>query len=355
MNSVVEEKFMRRALKLADKGLSQTNPNPLVGAVLVKNNKVIGEGFHRQFGEAHAEVNAINQAGKVAEGSTLIVNLEPCSKYGNTPPCTDAIISAGVKKVIYASSDPGQSRSKKILRDAGIDVTGGILEKEADFLNRRFLYFAKNNLPYITIKFALSLDGKLATKTYDSKWITNDRARKYARNIRAEHQAVLVGSNTIVKDNPHLGARDKNKKNPIRIILDTELKTTPSSEVYRDSNVMVFAGKNASVAKINKFQHKNITVNKFSSERIDINEVLKYLAKQKIISVLVEGGGEIIGSFIDKKAVNEVYAFYAPVIIGGGQARSIAGVGIDKVEDSLKIKHAELKKFGDNFLVRGLV
>lgn len=350
-----EEKFMRRALELAKKGRSRTSPNPMVGAVLVKNGKIVGEGFHENYGEAHAEANAINQAGKDAKGSTLFVTLEPCSHYGNTPPCTEAIIRAGVKKVVYASSDPTQKKSSKILKDGGIKIVGAVLEAEADFLNRHFLYFVKNNFPYVTIKFASSLDGKLATKTFDSKWITNEKARAYARSIRAEHQAVLVGSSTVVKDNPHLGVRTKNKKDPIRIILDTKLRTPVNSQVYRDSNVIVFAGKNAQEKKIKLLLNKNIRTYKSGSDNIEIKDVLEQLAKLKIISVLVEGGGKTLGSFVDDKAVNEVYGFYAPIIVGGEKARSLSGEGIEKIKDALKIKNSKLKRFDDNFLIHGLV
>lgn len=351
---MVEEKFMRRALKLAVKGQSWTSPNPLVGAVLVKNGRVIGEGFHKEFGESHAEVNAIDRAGTAAKGSTLLVNLEPCARHGNTPPCTDGIIRAGIKKVVYASNDPSQGKSLKILSKAGIEVKAGMLKNEADFLNRKFLFFAKNKLPYTTIKFAASLDGKMATKTYDSKWITNEQARKYARMLRAEHQAVLVGSNTVIRDDPHLGLREKNKKDPVRIVLDSALKTPIDSKVYRDSNAIVFADKNADKTKVEQFQNKNIAIHQSATDKVEINEVLKDLARQKITSVLVEGGGEVIGSFIDNKMVNEVYAFYAPIIIGG-EGRSISGSGVEKVQDSIRIKSSEFKKFGDNFLIHGLV
>lgn len=350
-----EEKFMRQAFKLAVEGESWTNPNPLVGAILVKNNRVMGEGFYEKFSGAHAEVNAIADAGKDAKGSTLLVSLEPCSHYGNTPPCTDAIIEAGIKKVFYSSNDPSQKQSLKILAAAGIEVVPDIFKAEGDFLNRKFLHFVKNKLPYVTVKFAVSLDGKLASKTYDSKWITNDQARKYARTLRAEHQAVLVGSNTVLKDDPHLGSRIKNRKDPIRIVLDTELKTSIDSKVYRDSNAIVFVGKKASEAKIKDFQDKKITVRQLKSEKIEIREVLRCLADQKIISVLVEGGGEVIASFIDIKMINEIYAFYAPIIIGGSEARSISGQGIDKIQDAMKIKDPKLKKFNDNFLIYGLV
>lgn len=350
-----EERYMSRALQLASRGKSWTNPNPLVGAVLVKNNKIIGEGFHKKFGEAHAEVEAIVAAGKEAEESTLFVNLEPCSHYGNTPPCTETIIKAGIKKVIYGSSDPSQQKSSRILLNVGIEIIPGILRSESDFLNRKFLYFAQKSLPYITVKFAASLDGKLATKTHGSKWITNEQARKYARGLRPEHQAVLVGSNTIARDNPHLGARGKNKKDPIRIVLDTELKTSVDSKVYRDSNAIVFTGKKARERDIKEFRDKNITVHQFASEKIGINDVLKYLANQKIISILVEGGGEVIGSFADSGFVNEIYAFYAPIIIGGRQSRSISGAGIEKVKDAMTIKNPKIKKFNNNFLIYGLL
>jgi len=350
-----EEKFMRRALELAAQGESWTNPNPLVGAVLVKNNKIVGEGFHEKFGENHAEVKAIANAGEDAKGSTLFVNLEPCSHHGKTPPCTDAIIKAGIKKVVYASSDPSQGKPADILSDAGIKITGDVLKDEADSLNRRFLYFIKNNLPYITIKFASSLDGKLASKTFDSKWITNGEARIYARSLRAEHQAILVGSNTVVQDNPHLGVRSKDMKDPLRIVLDTELKSSIDSQVYRDSNVIVFTGNKAPGPKMQKFRGKNINVHVFNTEKINIEQVLQYLAEQKIISVLVEGGGEVIGSFADSGFINEVYAFYAPILVGGKESPAIFGEGVKDIKDAMRIRNPKTKKFGDNFLIYGLV
>lgn len=311
----MDKKFLLETLKLAKKGLGWTNPNPMVGAVIVKDGQIIGKGYHKKFGFPHAEIEALRSC-QEAKGATLYVNLEPCVHFGKTPPCVDEIIKAGIKKVICCALDPnpkthGQGIAR--LKKAGILTKVGLLEDEARRLNEAFFTFHEKKRPFVTIKFACSLDGKIATSTGDSKWITNEKARYYARSLRAKYQAVLVGKNTFLKDHPHLGVRIKDKKDPLRIVLGLNLNP------------------------------KNI------------QDLLFTLREKEIISVLVEGGGKTLGSFIDAKVIDKVYAFYAPILIGGERAVSISGKGAPTISQSLHLKNISFKKFDDNFLVTGYI
>src|SRR3989344_2010898 len=224
-------KFLKETLKLAKKGLGKVNPNPMVGAVIVKNNKIIGKGYHKKFGYPHAEIEALKNCQQNPKGATLYVNLEPCSHFGKTPPCADAIIKAGIKKVVCCTQDP----NPKALGKTGIEISFGLLEQEARQLNEAFFTFHEKKRPFIAIKFAASLDGKIATQRGDSKWITNEKARKYSRALRKQYQAVLVGINTVLKDNPHLG-------DSLRIILGS--KIPKNSQVLRNKNILIINPKN---------------------------------------------------------------------------------------------------------------
>ena len=307
-------KFLKETLKLARKGLGKVNPNPMVGAVIVKNSRIIGKGYHRGFGLPHGEIEALKNCLQNPKGATLYVNLAPCTHFGKTPPCTDAIMKAGIKKVICCTLDP----NPKVHGKTSLAISVGLLEKEARKLNEAFFTFHEKKRPFVTIKFAASLDGKLATSTGDSKWITNKSARKYAGNLRKQYQAVLVGINTVLKDNPHLG-------NSLRVILGSEKDIPKNFQVLRDQNVLIINPKN-------------------------IKDLLEILRKKEIISVLVEGGGKTLGSFIDAKAVDKVYAFHAPIIIGGEKAVSIAGKGAPSIQEALHLKNITYKRFGDNIL-----
>lgn len=324
--------FMQKALRLAKKGLSWTLPNPMVGAVLVRDGKVIGKGYHHKVGEPHAEIEAMRQGRISYKGATLYVNLEPCSHYGKTPPCADAIIKAGIKRVVCCTLDPNPKVAGKgieKLKQAGVDATVGVLEKEAKKQNAAFFTFHTKKRPFVAIKFAASLDGKIATKTGDSKWITNEKAREYARKLRGEYQAILVGINTVLKDDPHLGTRIKGLKDPIRIILDPHSKIPNKAQVLRDKNVIII------------------------NEQITMSHLLEILKEKEIISVLVEGGGKVIGSFVDAKLVDKVYTFHAPIIIGGEGAISVSGVGAQTVQEALHLKNITRKIFNDNQLLIG--
>lgn len=351
--------FLKQTLRLAKKGIGWVNPNPMVGAVLVKNERIIGKGYHKGFGLPHAEIEAIKSCKVAPSGATLYVNLEPCSHFGRTPPCVEAIIRAKVTRVVCSTLDPnpkvtGEGVSQ--LRKAGIEVDIGGLEKEAKRCNEAFFTFHEKNRPFVAIKFAASLDGKIATRMHDSKWITNGKARDFARKLRGQFQAVLVGIKTVLQDNPHLGIRIKGKKDPTMIILDSKLKIAINSQVLRDKNVIIAATKNADREKLKLLAKAGFEVIVFKDNRIEIPKLLGVLKQKEIISILVDGGGEVLGSFIDAKLVDKVYAFHAPIIIGGDEAISaIRGKGVKMIRDAVKLKNLSFKKFEDNLLTTGYV
>lgn len=326
-----DTKFLKKTLQLAKKGLGWTNPNPMVGAIIVKDGLIIGQGFHHKVGYPHGEIEALNSVMENPKGATLYVNLEPCASFGKTPPCADAIIKAKIKKVVCSTLDSNpKNHGKGIakLQQAGIETSVGIFESEARKLNEAFFTFHEKNRPFVAVKFAASLDGKLATRRGDSKWITNEKARDFARSLRSQYQAVLVGMNTVLKDDPHLGARIKGKKDPLRIILGSRLQIPDDAQVLRDQNVLIIKAKK-------------------------ISDLLSILKEKEIISILVEGGGETLGNFVDSKIIDKVYAFQAPVIIGGRKAISIGGEGAGAVKEAIYLKNTTLKKFDDNLLITG--
>lgn len=350
--------FLKKTLQLARKGMGWTQPNPMVGAVLVKNGKIIAKGYHKKVGLPHAEIEAIKNAKTSLKSATLYVNLEPCAHYGRTPPCVDAIIKAGITRMVCSTLDPNPSvhgQGIGRLKKAGISVSVGLLENEAKRLNEAFFTFHEKKRPFIALKFAASLDGKIATYTGDSKWITNEKARTFARSLRSHYQSILVGINTIISDNPHLGVREKGEKDPLRIIFDTTLRIPVDSQVLRDSNVLLVTTKKAKKEKKTQLEKRGISILVFHSEQISLRELVLELGKRNIISILVEGGGEVLGSFVDKKLMDKIYAFHAPIIIGGQKAMTIEGKGADRIQDALRLKHIAFKKFGDNMLTIGYV
>lgn len=355
----LDERYMKEALLLAKRGMGWTFPNPMVGALLVKNERVIGRGYHKKFGFPHAEVGAFQNTIEDPKGSTLYVTLEPHNHQGKTPPCTDTIIAKGVTRVVCAVSDPNpkvNGSGIEKLQKAGIEVVVGVCEREARKLNEAFFTFHTKKRPFVTIKYAASLDGKIATRTHDSKWITNDKARNVARKLRSEHQAILVGINTVLHDNPNLGSRHKGSKDPLRIILDSTLKIPLESDVLRDSNVLLFTTMKASQEKLAMLQQKGIPVIRLSQQTITVSEVLKELSKREIVSVFVEGGAEVLGSFVDARTVDRFYVFYAPVFIGGRDAvTAVRGEGFETVADALRAKEIVYKKIDDNILLMGTV
>lgn len=353
----MDEKYIKETFTLAKRGQGWTNPNPVVGAVIVKNGKVIGRGYHKKFGFPHAEAEAISAAKESIKGATLYTNLEPCSHHGKTPPCIDLIIKSGFSRVICSSRDPnpkvnGQGIDQ--LKRSGIDVVVGTLEKESHKLNEAFFTFHEKKRPFIAIKFAASLDGKIATRAGDSQWISSEKARDYARNLRGQYQAILVGINTVIHDDPHLGTRKKNLRDPIRIILDSTLKIPINSQALRDQDIIIITTEKADKIKSEKFIEKGIEIIVFPGRQITVSELLKKFYQRRIISILVEGGSEVLGSFVDAKLIDKVYAFHAPIIIGGKEAKNaVGGTGVSMIKDALHLKNITHKKFDQTILTIG--
>lgn len=331
-------------------------PNPMVGAVIVKNDKIVAEGFHKKVGLPHAEIEAFNRIKKnITVGATLYVNLEPCSHFGKTPPCTDAIIESGIKRVVLCTLDPNPKVSGKgisALKKAGIEVELGLLEKEAKKLNEVFFTFHQKKRPFIALKFASSLDGKIATYTFDSKGITEKKAVEYSYSLRSKYQAILVGVNTVLFDNPNLGSHSKIRRDPLRVILDSKLQIPLESQILRDKNVLIATTEAADPIKKEHFKKLGIEVLIFKGNRIPLDKLLKALTEKEVISVLVEGGGEVLGSFIDENLFDKLYAFYSLIIIGGKNAiTTVGGKGVDLISQAKKFQVESFKKIGDDFLI----
>ncbi|MEP0767207.1 MAG: bifunctional diaminohydroxyphosphoribosylaminopyrimidine deaminase/5-amino-6-(5-phosphoribosylamino)uracil reductase RibD [Fimbriimonadia bacterium] len=351
-------RFMRRALKLASRGYPA--PNPLVGAVLVQNGEVVAEGYHRRVGTAHAEAIALEKAGAKARGATLYVTLEPCCHHGRTPPCTEAIVAAGVSRVVAAVKDPNplvRGGGVRRLRRAGLRVEVGLLEDEARAQNRMHFHFHKTGRPWVTVKAAMSLDGKIATVTGESKWITDDDARRMAHRLRAEHAAVLVGARTAKLDRPNLTVRIPGvRAKPLRVLLDYHLRGPEASTLYDgEAETVVFFAK-ASVVTRKRLQSLPVRLEQVrgSEGRLDPREVLGRLASWGITSVLVEGGGEVIASFLEARVVDRVCFFYAPLIIGGAQAKTaVEGTGVETIARAVRLRNASMVRAGSGWMLDG--
>lgn len=359
-----DESLMEAALKHAKRGTGSTSPNPLVGAVLAKNGKVIACGYHKRPGGPHAEVVALDKAGRKAKGSELFVNLEPCSHFGRTPPCTERIIKDGVARVVIGMVDPNpinNGRGVKRLRKSGIDVKIGVLEERCKDLNRAFISFVTLKRPYVAIKAAQSLDGKIATFTGNSKWITDANTRRLAHKLRSRADAVLVGLNTIIKDDPLLNVRlCKTKKQPMRIVLDSKLKIPIKSRIIQDksSRLIIATTRYAAKKRIEQLQKAGVDVFVCKSDngRVEVGTLLRYLAERDISYLLVEGGGSVIASFLNKRLVDEAFFYISPKIIGGRNApTSVEGVGVESVNSAIKLNNVALKKINQDILLHGYV
>ena len=329
-----DEKYMRLAMQLAGNAIGRTSPNPLVGAVIVKDNRVVGCGWHRKAGTPHAEVHALNQAGELAQGADVYVTLEPCAHYGKTPPCAKALVEAKVKNVYGGLLDVNPKvagKGFKILEDAGIHVEYGFLQDELRKQNEVFFKWIEHKKPFVVLKAAMTLDGKIATATGQSKWITNETSRAYGYKLRDIYDGIMVGINTVIEDNPMLTSRVDGGKNPIRIVVDSSLKIDINANVVQDKSAktIVATTDKADKDKILKLQAQDvdvIVVDKDKNDKVDIEKLLDILGQQNICSILVEGGATLSGSFVAKKLVDKVYFFIAPKIIGGKEAKTpVAG------------------------------
>lgn len=356
------EFYMNLALTNARAMKGQTDPNPLVGSVIVNENRIVGVGTHLKAGEPHAEIHALRMAGEKARGGTIYVTLEPCSHHGRTGPCAEAIVKAGLKKVVVATLDPNPvvaGNGIKILKDANIEVEIGICEEESKKLNEVFNKFIVTGKPFITLKSAMTLDGKISSFSWDSKWITSEEARKDVHQLRHEHVGILVGVNTVVKDNPELTTRIPNGRNPIRIILDSSLKIPVEAKVVTDklAETWIFTSQQYSREAKEKLEQLSVKVFVTSGkERVDLHETLSILGEHSVSSVLIEGGGEVNASFLQEGLVDKLILYVAPKLIGGRTAPSFfSGEGIEKMADAIKIDNMEVEKVGIDFKFTGYV
>lgn len=359
-----DEKYMRLAMQLAGNAIGRTSPNPLVGAVIVKDNRVVGCGWHRKAGTPHAEVHALNQAGELAQGADVYVTLEPCAHYGKTPPCAKALVEAKVKNVYGGLLDVNPKvagKGFKILEDAGIHVEYGFLQDELRKQNEVFFKWIEHKKPFIVLKVAMTLDGKIATATGQSKWITNETSRAYGYKLRDIYDGIMVGINTVIEDNPMLTARVDGGKNPIRIVVDSSLKIDINANVVQDKSVktIIATTDKADKDKILKLQAQDIdviVVDKDENDKVDIEKLLDILGQQNICSILVEGGATLSGSFVAKKLVDKVYFFIAPKIVGGKEAKTpVAGTGILNLQEALALKDIQIEKLEEDILIIGRV
>lgn len=359
-----DEKYMRLAMQLAGNAIGRTSPNPLVGAVIVKDNRVVGCGWHRKAGTPHAEVHALNQAGELAQGADVYVTLEPCAHYGKTPPCAKALVEAKVKNVYGGLLDVNPKvagKGFKILEDAGIHVEYGFLQDELRKQNEVFFKWIEHKKPFVVLKAAMTLDGKIATATGQSKWITNETSRAYGYKLRDIYDGIMVGINTVIEDNPMLTARVDGGKNPIRIVVDSSLKIDINANVVQDKSAktIIATTDKADKDKILKLQAQDvdvIVVDKDKNDKVDIEKLLDILGQQNICSILVEGGATLSGSFVAKKLVDKVYFFIAPKIVGGKEAKTpVAGTGILNLQEALALKDIQIEKLEEDVLIIGRV
>lgn len=359
-----EEKYMLHALMLAERAEGDTSPNPMVGCVIVDDKGIIvGEGYHHRAGEAHAEVNALLAAGEQAQGATAYVTLEPCSHYGRTGPCCKALAEAGVRKVVVACLDPNPlvaGKGVEYLRQAGIEVVCGMCEKQAKRLNERFFCWITKKRPFISMKYAMTLDGKIASYTGDSKWITGEEARRFAHRLRRQHDAVLVGIGTVLADDPELTTRMVSGKNPVRIVLDSRLRIPLHAQVLNEAaKTLVFTGTGADREKINALAVKeNVEVIclPLENEQLSVAQVIKNLGERGITSLLVEGGSAVHGAFFDSGLADRVYAFIAPKVIGGSKAMTpVGGCGSSLIASGWQLQEAEQQMLGNDIMITGIV
>ena len=355
--------YMRRALDLAKQAEGFASPNPMVGCVIVRDGVVVGEGFHARPGAPHAEAAALAAAGEAARGATMYVTLEPCSHYGRTPPCTDAILDAGVTEVVFAAADPNPLAcgGASTLEAAGVRARGGVCEDEARDLNRFFFAGLYLDRPYVIAKFAASLDGKIATRSGDSKWITGPEARLRAHDLRQAVDAILVGAQTVIADDPSLTARPEGRTaaHPLRIVLDSRGRTPISARIFdpaRPGATIVASAETPTPLRRAALEARGVeTIVAGASDagRVNLPSLLHALKERGVQSLMVEGGGETLGAFFDAGLVDEVWAFLAPIVIGGAAPSPIAGAGPEKLGEALRLMKPSFEHLGDDILLRG--
>jgi len=356
-----DEKWMRQALRLAEKGRGRTSPNPVVGAVLVKRGKVIGEGYHARSGEAHAEIVALRQAREKARDAVLYLNLEPCTHYGRTPPCVPQVIKAGVKRIVIGMDDPNpivHGKGIEALRKAGLEVTVGVLEKECRRINEAFCKYILRKEPFVVLKVAATMDGKIATRAGDSKWISGEASRRLVHKLRGRVDGVLVGIGTILVDDPLLTARTKEGKEPYRIVLDSRLRIPEEARVFEHSpsEVILATTDLAPQDKIERLRKRGVRILVIDSRegRVHLRSFLGKLGEIGIVSLLLEGGSRVNGSFLDEGLIDKFLLFLSPKWLGDPQAIGIFdGTGVGSLEKAVVLNRIKTKRIGEDICIEG--
>lgn len=362
MEEVNERAYMRKALNLAERGGGYVNPNPQVGAVIVKEGKIVGKGYHEEFGARHAEAKALEDAEEAARDAKLYVTLEPCVHYGKTPPCTDEIIESGVESVEVAIEDPNSRVSGKgiaRLREAGVEVKVGLMEEEARRVNEIYLHYVKTGRPFVLLKLAMTLDGKIATKSGDSRWISSEESRKIVHELRARYSAVGVGVNTVVEDDPRLNVRKADGPDGARFVFDSNGRTPIDSRILNLSSsapTILVVGDDTSGDKLEKFRSCGAEIWQIRKDRnrLDLTQLIELMGEKEYDSLLVEGGGEVAWSFLDKGLVDKVRFFYSPKMVGGRKAvPAVGGIGRGKVKNGIEVEDLKVERFGGDVSLVG--
>jgi len=360
---MIDRDYMKIALELAQKGCGFVNPNPMVGAVIVKAGTIIGQGYHEKYGQLHAERNALADCSVSPEGGTIYVTLEPCCHYGKTPPCTNAIIESGIKRVVIGSHDPNPLVSGKgvtILREHGIEVVENVLKEECDKLNEVFFHYIRTNTPYVVMKYAMTMDGKIATHSGKSKWVTGEPARQRVHHDRHRYSAIMVGVGTVLLDDPLLTCRLENGRNPIRIVCDTDLRTPLNSQIITTAKEIptIIATSCEEEQKQESFLQAGcelLTVSK-KNGHTNLKAIIKLLGERNIDSILLEGGGTLNWSALQSGIVNKLSCYIAPKLFGGGQAKSpIAGIGVESPDQAFLLTNSTMIQVGEDFLIESEV
>jgi diaminohydroxyphosphoribosylaminopyrimidine deaminase/5-amino-6-(5-phosphoribosylamino)uracil reductase len=351
--------YMRRAIELAERGRGYTSPNPLVGAVIVKDGRIIGEGYHEKYGELHAERNALASLTEPAEGATIYVTLEPCCHYGKTPPCTEAIIEHGLSRVVIGSRDPNpkvSGKGAKQLREAGITVEEDFLREECDKLNPIFFHYITTGMPYVVMKYAMTLDGKIATKTGASKWITGEAARENVQHLRHRCRGIMVGIGTVLADDPMLNVRFPGGRSPVRIICDSSLRLPVDSAIARTAREYetIVACAKAESEKQKALEELGIQVLSVDdgNGRVDLRRLLQLLGERNIDSILLEGGGTLNDAMLRQELVQELQVFVAPKIFGGAGAKTpVEGIGVELPSEAAVLHMEQVTPIGEDLLI----
>ena len=360
---MTDEEYMSIAIEEAKRGAGWVAPNPMVGAVIVKDGQIIGKGYHTRYGSLHAEREAIAASSGDLHGATIYITLEPCCHYGKQPPCIDAITDAGISRVVFGSSDPNPLVNGKgvlILREKGINVVSGVLKNECDKINKAFFRHIQTGLPYVTLKYAMTMDGKIASYTGLSKWITGETARRHVHQERSANQAIMVGIGTVLSDDPLLTSRIEGGRNPIRIICDTNLRTPLDSNIVKTANDVrsIIACSVSDESRYVSYTEKGCEVIYVEAEdgHIDMKKLMSVLGAKQINSILLEGGSQLNWAAVKAGIVNRVQAYIAPKILGGSEAKTpVGGIGMDDPENCLKLVNSAITRLGDDILIESEV